>query len=112
MQKIDYSQLGYTHQGWFTEDHRYFIVGDELDERNIGVNTRTLVFDFSDLDNPVLSSTYFGPSSAIDHNGYVKGNRYFMANYRAGIRVLDITNISDSTNSMTEDRLLRHLSRE
>jgi len=100
--EIDYSQLGYTHQGWFTEDHRYFIVGDELDERDIGVNTRTLVFDFSDLDNPVLSSTYFGPSSAIDHNGFVKGNRYFMANYRAGLRVLDITNISDSTNSMTE----------
>ena len=100
--EIDYSQLGYTHQGWFTEDHRYFIVGDELDERDIGVNTRTLVFDFSDLDNPVLSSTYFGASSAIDHNGFVKGNRYFMANYRAGLRVLDITNISDSTNSMTE----------
>jgi choice-of-anchor B domain-containing protein len=100
--EVDYSQLGYTHQGWFTEDHRYFIVGDELDERKLGLNTRTLVFDFSDLDNPVLSSTYYGSSNAIDHNGYVKGNRYFMANYRAGIRVLDITNISDSTNSMTE----------
>jgi choice-of-anchor B domain-containing protein len=100
--EVDYSQLGYTHQGWFTEDHRYFIVGDELDERDIGVNTRTLVFDFSDLDNPVLSSTYLGTSNAIDHNGYVKGNRYFMANYRAGIRVLDITNISNSTKSMTE----------
>ena len=100
--EVDYAQLGYTHQGWFTEDHRYFIVGDELDERDLGLNTRTLVFDFSDLDNPVLSSTYYGSSSAIDHNGYVKGNRYFMASYRAGLRVLDLTNISDSTNSMTE----------
>ena len=26
---INYTQLGYTHQGWFTEDQRYFILGDE-----------------------------------------------------------------------------------
>jgi choice-of-anchor B domain-containing protein len=100
--EVDYAQLGYTHQGWFTEDHRYFIVGDELDEINLGLNTRTLIFDFSDLDNPVLSSTYYGSSSAIDHNGYVKENRYFMASYRAGLRVLDLSNISKTSNSMTE----------
>lgn len=101
---INYSQIGYTHQGWFTEDQRYFILGDETDEQNFGMNTRTLVFDFLDLDNPILSSTYSGASSAIDHNGYVKGNEFFMASYRAGIRVLDITNIgsgNDAT-SMTE----------
>jgi choice-of-anchor B domain-containing protein len=100
--EIGYSQIGYTHQGWFTENQRYFILGDETDEQRFGMNTRTLVFDFSDLDNPKLSSTYSGPSAAIDHNGYVKGNHYYMANYRAGLRVLDITNISDTTNSMTE----------
>jgi choice-of-anchor B domain-containing protein len=97
-----YGQTGYTHQGWFTDDHRYFILGDETDERDFGMNTRTLVFDFNDLENPVLSSTYFGPTLAIDHNGYVKGNEYHMASYRAGLRVLDITNISAATNSMTE----------
>jgi choice-of-anchor B domain-containing protein len=100
--EITYSQTGYTHQGWFTDDHRYFILGDELDEQRFGGNTRTLVFDFNDLENPVLSSTYFGPTLAIDHNGYVKGNEYHMASYRAGLRVLDITNISATTNSMTE----------
>ena len=52
---IDYSNISYTHQGWFTEDLRYFIVGDELDEQFIGTNTRTLIFDFNDLDNPSLS---------------------------------------------------------
>jgi choice-of-anchor B domain-containing protein len=100
--EIGYSQIGYTHQGWFTEDQRYFILGDETDEQTFGMNTRTLVFDFSDLDNPKLSSTYSGASSAIDHNGYVKGNLYYMASYRAGLRVLDLTNISASTNAMTE----------
>ncbi len=99
---INYSQIGYTHQGWFTDDHRYFILGDETDERNFGMNTRTLVFDLADLDNPKLSSTYFGPTKAIDHNGYVKGKDFFMASYRAGMRVLDLTNISASTNAMTE----------
>ena len=100
--EVTYGQTGYTHQGWFTDDHRYFILGDETDERNFGMNTKTLVFDFNDLENPVLSSTYFGPTLAIDHNGYVKGNEYYMASYRAGLRVLDITNISAATDSMTE----------
>ena len=99
---INYEQRGYTHQGWFTEDQRYFILGDETDEQSYGMNTRTLIFDFNDLQNPILSSTYFGPSAAIDHNGYVLGNNYYMASYRAGLRVLDISNIASSSNSMTE----------
>lgn len=97
-----YPQTAYAHQGWFTDDHAYFILGDEIDEQNFGFNTKTLIFDFTDLDNPSLSSTYLGPTAAIDHNGYVKGNEYYLANYRAGMRILDISNISASTNAMTE----------
>lgn len=89
-----YPNINYTHQGWFTEDQRYFMLGDELDEINDGFQTRTLIFDFSDLNNPVLHDTYLGANSAIDHNGYVKGNAYFLANYTAGIRVLDISDIA------------------
>jgi choice-of-anchor B domain-containing protein len=92
---ISYNQNGYTHQGWFTEDQRYFIVGDELDELNFGLNTRTLVFDFLDLDNPVLSSVYVGPSAAIDHNGYVKGNKFYLSNYTRGISEIDISGIGN-----------------
>ncbi len=90
-----YPNLGYTHQGWFTEDQRYFIVGDETDEMNFGFNSRTLVFDMTDLDNPVLHTTYYGPTQAIDHNGYVKGNQFFLANYTAGVRVLDLTDLQE-----------------
>jgi len=90
---LTYGNRAYTHQGWFTEDQRYFILGDELDEVNFGVNSRTLIFDFSDLDNPVLHDEYLGPTAAIDHNGYVKGNEFFLANYTAGVRVLDIASI-------------------
>ncbi len=101
-----YPQTAYAHQGWFTEDQTYFILGDEVDEQTFGFNSKTLVFDFTDLDNPTLSSTYFGPSAAIDHNGYVKGNEYYLANYRAGMRILDITNVSASSNSITETHFI------
>jgi choice-of-anchor B domain-containing protein len=101
--EISYSQPGYAHQGWFTEDHRYFIMGDETDEQAFGMNSRTLIFDFLDLDNPVLASTYMGPSAAIDHNGYVKGDTYFLANYRAGMRVIDIPSMLASSNTVATD---------
>ncbi len=92
---ISYTDVGYTHQGWFTEDQRYFIVGDETDELGVGFNTRTIVFDFEDLDNPQFNFSYFGTTPAIDHNGYVNGDKYYMANYRAGLRVLDISDIAN-----------------
>ncbi|GAB7255792.1 choice-of-anchor B family protein [uncultured Polaribacter sp.] len=90
---ISYSNIGYTHQGWFTEDFKYFILGDELDERDKGLNTRTIVFDFTDLDNPKHHFDYSGPTAAIDHNGYVKDNLFFQASYTAGVRIIDISNI-------------------
>jgi len=100
--EFDYPQIGYTHQGWFTDDQRYFLLGDETDEQNYGINTRTLVFDFQDLDNPTQIDTYYGASNAIDHNGYVQGTDFFMASYRAGMRVLDISNIGGTDNQLTE----------
>lgn len=90
---LSYPNIGYTHQGWFTEDHRYFILGDELDEVRQGFRTRTLIFDMVNLENPVLHYTYLGQTNAIDHNGYVLGDEFFLANYTAGVRVLDIAEI-------------------
>lgn len=98
---ISYENVAYTHQGWFTENQQYFILGDEIDELNIGFNTRAIIFDFTDLDNPQHHFEYSGPSPAIDHNGYVKGTKYYMANYRAGMRVIDVTDIDNQT--MTEE---------
>jgi choice-of-anchor B domain-containing protein len=97
---VTYNNIGYVHQGWFTDNMKYFLLGDETDELNFGNNTRTIVFDFTDLDNPSLHMNYNGPTAAIDHNGYVKGNTYYQANYSAGLRIIDISNIS--SNSMNE----------
>lgn len=95
--EFDYPNTAYTHQGWFTGDHRYFILGDELDEPNFGFNSRTLIFDFSDLDNPVPHTTYLGPTAAIDHNGYVLGDEFYLANYTAGMRLIDLSEIEAKT---------------
>ena len=92
---LAYGQVGYTHQGWFTEDQRYFLLGDELDEINFGFNSRTVVFDFSDLDNPQVHTEYFSNIPAIDHNGYVRGDLFYLANYTGGMRVIDLSGISN-----------------
>lgn len=94
---IDYANVGYTHQGSLTENMHYFILGDETDEYFFGNKTRTLIFDFTDLDAPKLHTDYFGPTNAIDHNGYVTGNTFYQASYTAGMRSLDISGIENKT---------------
>ena len=96
---IDYGNVSYTHQGWLTEDHRYFLLGDETDEIDFGINSRTIIFDFEDLDNPQFHFEYSGATSATDHNGYVKGNQFFLANNAAGLRVMDISDIANQNMS-------------
>lgn len=87
-----YTNPAYVHQGWLTDDHRYFFQNDELDERNdIVERTRTLVWDVQDLDDPILLTEYFGPVNSIDHNLYIKGNYAYLTNYTSGLRILDIT---------------------
>jgi hypothetical protein len=65
-------------------------MGDEMDEENFGMNTRTLIFDVQDLDDPVYAGAHKHASSVIDHNLYVSGNYIFQANYQAGLRILRI----------------------
>ena len=89
----------YTHQGWLTEDHKYLIVNDELDENSGATSgkTRTLIWDVQDLDNPSLFRTYYGPNASIDHNNYVVGDEVYMSHYSSGLRVLDISDIANPT---------------
>ena len=94
---IFYNGEGYTHQGWLTEDRRFFLLGDELDEQFFGNKTRTLVFNFEDLDNPFLHLDFESDLNAIDHNGYVRGDLFFLSNYRAGLQVYDISELASGT---------------
>jgi len=91
-----YNGIGYTHQGWLTEDHKYFLLGDELDEMEAGHNTRTLIWDVSKISAPSHIGDYFSSQKAIDHNLYVKGNFAYQSNYDAGLRILDISDIANA----------------
>ncbi len=91
-----YALKEYTHQGWLTEDQQYFLMNDELDEARNGNNTRTHIFDVRDLDTPLYMGFYESALAAIDHNLYVKDNLTFQSNYRAGLRILDISDIANA----------------
>jgi choice-of-anchor B domain-containing protein len=92
--RTGYVGFGYTHQGWLTPDHRYLLADDELDETNAGHNTRTYVWDVSDLDAPVVVGQHTGDSGAIDHNQYVHDGHVYQANYTSGLHVLRIEDLS------------------
>lgn len=89
LSRVSYAGQGYVHQGWLTEDHRTFLLDDELDERNAGGATKTYVWDVSNLTSIRLLAIHSGSTPAIDHNQYVRGQLAFQANYRAGLRILD-----------------------
>ena len=93
---LTYPQLGFVHQGWLSEDQRFFLLGDESDELRFGVPTRTHVIDVSVLDAPVYLFAYEADTAAIDHNLYVLGNRVFQANYTAGLRILEFGDLSQA----------------
>ena len=97
LSRTGYSGSRYTHQGWLTEDHAYFLLDDELDEANnpAVTNTRTYLWDVSNLDDPVLIGVHDSTTTATDHNQYVKGNYTYQSNYQAGLRILNITDIAN-----------------
>ena len=89
---MDYPNVAYAHQGWLTDDHRYFYMNDEGDEpQGLVAGTRTLVWDVTDLDDPVLAKEYIAETTATDHNLYIVGDLMYQSNYSAGFRVLDIS---------------------
>ncbi|MCP3675136.1 MAG: choice-of-anchor B family protein, partial [Gammaproteobacteria bacterium] len=81
----------YVHSGWGTEDNQFILLHDEFDEYRGGLNTTVRIFSIEDLTNPTQVGKWTGSTRAIDHNGYVRGNRYYMSNYERGLTVLDIT---------------------
>lgn len=85
----------YIHQGRLTEDHRYFLVDDELDEVYDQSITKTHVYDVSDLDNPIYKGgwEHTNQNKIIDHNLFIKGNLVFSSNYTRGLRVLNIDDL-------------------
>ncbi len=97
--RTGYAGAQYSHQGWLTEDQRYFVMDDELDERNnvLAGNpafpTRTRIWNVEDLDNPVYLGHIDGVEYTIDHNQYIHNGLIYQANYTSGLRILRINDI-------------------
>jgi choice-of-anchor B domain-containing protein len=91
LSRTPYPNAAYVHSGWSSEDRQHIFVHDELDEQDFGLNTTVRVFSIADLRNPQPAGEWSGTTRAIDHNGFVRGNRYYMSNYSRGLTVLDIT---------------------
>jgi choice-of-anchor B domain-containing protein len=90
LSSMPYENSAYTHSGWWSRDKKFVFIQDELDEQDIGLNTTVRTVDISDLTRPFVSNVWTGPTRAIDHNGFAKGDRYYISNYRRGLTILDI----------------------
>jgi choice-of-anchor B domain-containing protein len=96
-----YEAAVYIHSGWWSADKQYLFIQDESDERDgFGPNfppvyTTLHTLDISDLANPFISNAWTGPTTARDHNGFTKGDRYYMSNYQRGLTILDIADPND-----------------
>jgi choice-of-anchor B domain-containing protein len=95
LSRATYPNVAYAHQGWFTDDQKYFFMDDEADEGRGIPKTRTMIWDMTDLENPVLAKEHLGVAATSDHNLYIQGDYMYQANYKSGLRIL---NISDPEN--------------
>lgn len=92
----EYPNVSYTHQGWVTDDFEYFYMNDEIDELSGKVvGTRTLIWNITDLDDPLLEKEFMSENLSSDHNLYIQGDVMYQSNYMSGLRIFDI---SDRTN--------------
>jgi len=94
LSRTSYAGFGYVHQGWLTEDHHYMVMDDEADEFTHGINTRTYLWNVSDLTAPKMFSIYEHPTRATDHNQYIRDQLVYQSNYRAGLHILDVSRIA------------------
>ena len=89
---VSHPNPAYLHQGWVTDDHRFFYMDDESDVIAGNVpTTRTLIWDLSNLEDPVLAKEFMGSMPASAHNLYIRDNHAYQANYRYGLHVLDVS---------------------
>jgi choice-of-anchor B domain-containing protein len=91
-----YPQASYTHQGWLTEDAKYFVFNDELDElsaRSPGDLQTTYQVKVDDLDSPGIVVASPNNTASTDHNLYIKDEVIYESNYTSGLRLFDADDV-------------------
>ena len=59
--------------------------------------TRTIVWDLTDLDDPQVLTQYFNKNASSDHNLYIKDNLMYQSNYVSGLQIIDISDPANPT---------------
>ena len=97
-----YADAGFIHQGWLSEDHRFFFANDSKDELNAeGKNKpRMRIWDVRRLKRPRYLGFYEGNEASVDHNLYVKDDLIYQANYSSGLRVVRMQESSGKDSSL------------
>ncbi|MCA9272499.1 MAG: choice-of-anchor B family protein [Phycisphaerales bacterium] len=91
LDNVAYPNRRFCHQGWLSEDRKYFYVNDELDEGDVVSTTTMHIFNVEDPANIFYVRAWSSGNSSRDHNLYVKGDYIYAANYRSGLRIHDIS---------------------
>ena len=76
---------GYAHNIWASDDGNFVMTTEETIFRTVKY------WDISDLDNIHIRSEYLA-DNYIAHNTHIKGNFAYISHYRAGVRVVDLSN--------------------
>lgn len=86
-----YPNSGFSHQGWLTDDHRYFLHNTESTSRTPqGVD----IFDLADLTDGQHLGFFENPAQSTQHNLYKKNRYAYQSNYKSGLRVYDTRNVA------------------
>ena len=76
---------GYAHNVWASDDGKFVMTTEETKFRTVKY------WDISDLDNIQIRGEYLA-DNYIAHNTHIKGNFAYISHYRAGVRVVDLSN--------------------
>jgi hypothetical protein len=82
----------YIHSGWPNEGGTHVFFHDELEEIQLGLPTRIYTLNLASLRAPTVNVSYTGTTTTTDHNGYTRGNYYYVSHYRRGVVVFDASN--------------------
>ena len=85
-----------------TEDHRFLLLADASDERLPGGNTRTHIWNLSNLNAPVNFKSHDGPTRARDLDLEVRGRYAYLANAASGLRILDLQQLGAKKSRVRE----------
>lgn len=89
---LNYPGLGFAHSGWISRTKQWLFSFDELDELENAATTSIRSIRISDLRNPHARVSWHGNTSAVEHNGFVVGNKLYVSHYTRGLAVFDVTN--------------------